>query len=525
MKNKIFAILILIHIVSSNVIQVEPKHVKKFEKVKISWNIQSTKNSWIGVYPATRIIDKWPIIKINITTNIGSTDISIFNLRHDYEIRLFTSNVIIKEKITVTPNEPLQGRLSITRNPSQMRVMWSTNDSMVPFVFYKKVNEQDFKFQRGTSETYTKRDMCHDPATEDYHPKDGTAFWYPGFIHNVLLTELELDTEYIYYFGNPQYGFSEKLKFKTAPKIGSKRILNFIAFGDLGSVPLGYHPYRSPPGAVATYKSLIKDVSSNPYDLILHIGDIAYAYGCGLGWEFFGHNIEPIASKVPWLVSVGNHEYQYRNSPFRTNWTNYYGDDSGGECNVPFMKRFDMPRGPKDEKNIWYSFDYGQVHFIFLSFEHDFTKNSIQYNWLRYDFQNINRERTPFIIVSSHRPMYCTGNYTGDYIMTINIQRELDDLFAEFKPHIFFSGHYHSYERTCPMSHYKCQEKGTMHIMTGSAGYGLDSAPWRVPKPDWSIIRVQTYGYTRIKIVDNVLYGEYLETTTEKILDQFKITL
>ena len=74
------------------------------------------------------------------------------------------------------------------------------------------------------------------------------------------------------------------------------------------------------------------------------------------------------------------------------------GNDSGGECGVATARRFIMPgayldaakqeaanHGSSINSPFWYSFDYGSVHFVMLSTEHDVTPGSHQYrvsNWL-----------------------------------------------------------------------------------------------------------------------------------------------
>jgi hypothetical protein len=42
-----------------------------------------------------------------------------------------------------------------------------------------------------------------------------------------------------------------------------------------------------------------------------------------------------------------------------------------GECGVAYEVRYPMPTPGRDQP--WYSFDYGSVHFVFMSSEHNFT--------------------------------------------------------------------------------------------------------------------------------------------------------
>ena len=53
-----------------------------------------------------------------------------------------------------------------------------------------------------------------------------------------------------------------------------------------------------------------------------------------------------------------------------------------------------------------YSYDYGSVHFIMMSSEHDFREGSRQYKWLENDLKNVDRKKTPWVVLGGHRPMY-----------------------------------------------------------------------------------------------------------------------
>lgn len=54
------------------------------------------------------------------------------------------------------------------------------------------------------------------------------------------------------------------------------------------------------------------DAERDPASLILHIGDISYANGDPEIWDSFMDGIQPVASRVPYMVGIGNHEYGYR---------------------------------------------------------------------------------------------------------------------------------------------------------------------------------------------------------------------
>ena len=45
-----------------------------------------------------------------------------------------------------------------------------------------------------------------------------------------------------------------------------------------------------------------------------------------------------------------------------------------GECGVPMYQRFKMPAN--GNSLFWFSYDYGSVHFIMMSSEHDCSKGT-----------------------------------------------------------------------------------------------------------------------------------------------------
>ena len=59
------------------------------------------------------------------------------------------------------------------------------------------------------------------------------------------------------------------------------------------------------PGSITVVDALAK---RNDYDLIFHNGDISYATGFLVEWDSFLELITPIASKVAYMTTIGNHE-------------------------------------------------------------------------------------------------------------------------------------------------------------------------------------------------------------------------
>lgn len=58
--------------------------------------------------------------------------------------------------------------------------------------------------------------------------------------------------------------------------------------------------------------AIADEVNSNNIDSVFHIGDISYATGFLVEWDFFLHQISHVASRVSYMTAIGNHErYPY----------------------------------------------------------------------------------------------------------------------------------------------------------------------------------------------------------------------
>lgn len=122
--------------------------------------------------------------------------------------------------------------------------------------------------------------------------------------------------------------------------------------------------------------------------------------------------------------------------------------------------RFRMPLF-EQSSNHYYSFNVGLVHF--LSFDLDFYEEKIDaqsqevmYKWVEKDLELANapenRTRQPWIIIFSHRPIYCSYNDKDDQPTNrcynfYEKRKDWDELFHKYNVDLYLSGHVHSYER------------------------------------------------------------------------------
>ena len=154
-------------------------------------------------------------------------------------------------------------------------------------------------------------------------------------------------------------------------KINTCKIIN-ISLYVLQAERDGSNEYSNyQPGSLNTTDQLVNDL--NDIDIVFHIGDIAYANGYISQWDQFTSQVEPIASKVPYMIArfvqlfgtfshlnvdfafifyfmklieessfdfscSGNHERDWPNTG-----SFYDKTDSGGECGVLAETMFYVP--------------------------------------------------------------------------------------------------------------------------------------------------------------------------------------
>ena len=506
---------------SSIELAIDPNTIENGGEVTVQWRGASGAQSaskdstdWIGLFcpgdaPASSCHSYWVV---NQSAH-GEVGFIAYNVREECEFRYYSSNrnctLLLGRSALLKfhggANQPTQGHIALTGDPSEMRIQWTSGTNATPTVTYGYSPSRLLYAAKGVSRTYSAHDMCTRPATDPNH------FIDPGFLHDVLLTGLKQDSTIFYKYGSTQ-STGKVYNFTTPPPHGSKDPFSFVTYGDMG-LSLSH-------GAKDTMTHVLQEIRKGA-KFVLHQGDLSYALGYAYIWEQWMSLIEPIATRVPYMVGIGNHEQDYLTGQggdgFHPSWGNY-GGDSGGECGVPTRYRFHMPDNGYSVN--WYSFNYGQVHFTFMSTEHNFTTGSEQYHWLERDLANVDRNHTPWLIIVGHRPMYSSEVYPSDYKVTLHMQSEgLEDLFHRYQVDMALWGHYHSYERTCKVYKQQCREDGIVNIVIGAAGASLDSTSQY--KVGWSKHLEMNYGYGRVLVAnDTALLWEYVRNMDGVVSDQ-----
>ncbi|VDP72954.1 unnamed protein product [Echinostoma caproni] len=342
---------------------------------------------------------------------------------------VLTLAALVARASTTSGTMPEQVHLSIGESASTMVVTWVT-ESETPqsaVMYGTQRNAEDIVIY-GSQEKFV----------------DGGSEQRAIFIHRVTLNNLRTGTIYYYKCGSAD-NWSSTFQFRVLPDHAnwSPRL---AVFGDLG---------------VENAKSLPElkreVLEFDSFDAILHVGDFAYNMDndngrCG---DQFMRQIEPIASRLPYMTAVGNHELAY-------NFSNY-------------RARFSMPGG--DGQGQFYSFNLGPAHIIAFSTEfyyyvyYGWQQLYNQFEWLKNDLQEANRPENrrvrPWIIAMAHRPMYCSNEndqmHCSNLLNTIRVgfpdsrngsskfYLGLEKLFYDAGVDIIIAAHEHSYERFWPV--------------------------------------------------------------------------
>ena len=409
---------------------------------------------------------------------------------------------------------PQQIHLAFAEEETAMRVSWATQSNVEEeaVVYYGKRGNENASKAIGTTERFRQYVNMSHPLS----PCNGCVDEY---LHTSVMSGLEAGETYFYTIG------SDSTTYEFVAGRGNERVgFTFAVYGDMGTTSPGEDRLPS-------VRLLEKDVASGSIDGILHVGDLGYnlADNGGHTATDFMNIIQPIASKIPYMVCPGNHE----------GGTEFAGDFKH------FYRRFDMPN-KLEFSNNYYSFDVGPVHFIALSSEAYFWQYWIveqQYEFLKRDLASVNRTKTPWIVTFGHRPFYCSNKDSDDCTKEKSKMRTgllgglfaLEPLFHKHGVDLAFWAHEHSYERLWPTYDGRVVNSstdatnpyhnaaGTVHVVTGASGCreGHDHFVHE-PRGNWSAVRDSRYGYGRLRIENAThLHWEEIEDETGSIIDEF----
>ena len=297
--------------------------------------------------------------------------------------------------------------------------------------------------------------------------------------HELRLEGLEAGTRYYYSVGSSSMtlaGADADHFFETAPDGAPVEPVRIWVIGDSGECAVTAQGCIDAGMVRDTY---LARAEMGKAQLMLMLGD--NAYDSGTDWEMtkgIFETFRAVLRNTSVWPAPGNHEFD--------NGVTFSATEEG-----PYFDAFTLPRageagGSPSGTEAYYSFDYGNVHFVSLdSHDSDRTTSGAMYRWLEADLQ-VNR--ADFTIAFWHHSPYSFGSHNSDsdeeYRM-IEMREIFVPLLEDYGVDLVLSGHSHSYERSKLIDgHYG--DSSTLspdHILDGGSGSPATGGGYEKPSP------------------------------------------
>ncbi|HET9480289.1 MAG TPA: metallophosphoesterase family protein, partial [Candidatus Polarisedimenticolia bacterium] len=297
----------------------------------------------------------------------------------------------------------------------------------------------------------------------------GLAMEEPGPVrnHEVEVMGLLPDTRYYYTVGTTAAARAcgdGSCYFVTAPAPGSTRPIRIWAIGDSGTADRYAEAVRD------AYRAFS---AGRHTDLWLMLGDNAYTDGTSREYQraVFDTYRELLATSVLW-PAMGNHDTHASNVASQTGpFFNLFTLPSGGEAG-----------GAPSGTEAWYSFDFGNVHFICLeSHVSDRSAAGAMMSWLQQDLASVDED---WVIAYWHHPPYSKGSHNSDkQAQSTDMRLNALPLLESAGVDLVISGHSHAYERSYLLDGHYGRSETLDPSMILDAGDGRDGGDGPYLKP------------------------------------------
>jgi acid phosphatase type 7 len=250
--------------------------------------------------------------------------------------------------------------------------------------------------------------------------------------HEVIVSGLSPATKYFYSVGMTSQslaGNDANHFFITAPTGGTSIPTRIWVLGDSGTADAN---------AQAVRNAYLNFTPTIPTNLWLMLGDNAYETGTDSEYQAAVFDMYPtiLRQSVLW-PTLGNHDTAHSATP---------------PASLPYFAMFTLPTnaeagGMASGTEKYYSFDYGNIHFICLdSMTSDRSATGPMATWLRADLSSSTRQWT---IAFWHHPPYSKGSHNSDTESNlVEMRQTFLPILEEAGVDLVLAGHSHSYERS-----------------------------------------------------------------------------
>lgn len=378
--------------------------------------------------------------------------------------------------------------------------------------------------------------------------------------HTVEITGLQPYTKYYYAVGHLNTvlaGADSNHYFITAPLPYTEQSIRVWATGDFGKGNQCQIDVKQ------SFQDYTRGEGIDP-DLWIWLGDNVYNDGKDSEYQgkLFGLNgFSDVFSWMPFYPSPGNHDYGEvwsQNGILGIPYTLTSISDHDG----PYFDLIDVPEqaeagGYPSTHEVFYSYDYGNTHFLSLNSEVYAIGSSNVLNQMKTFIQNdLTQNDKTWTIAYWHQPPYSKGSHDSDdfYELVMSMMREeILPILESFGVDMIICGHSHVYERSYMLNgHYglsnslsptmildnsngnKAQgnayikndfaslPQGTIYSVVGNSGSSEDTIFGNHPVMASSYTGSGNCGSLILDIYKNELRGRHL-TIAGNITDDFSI--
>jgi predicted phosphodiesterase len=291
----------------------------------------------------------------------------------------------------------------------------------------------------------------------------------PRTEHSLALTGLMPGETYTYRIRANGVVATEGHAFKTPPPPG-EAWFKFVVFGDSGT------------GSAAQFE-VARLIEKLEPDFFLHTGDVIYESGEARHYDprFFAPYAVTLR-EAPIYPTIGNH-------------------DVGGIKAAAYLEAFHLPSNNSERSEWYYSFHYGNAHFIALYAKpgdpSQYAPGTPQYEWLNEELRN-STARWKFVYF--HPAPYVSSLRGSD----LPSRQVLSPLFETYAVDVVFTGHEHLYERTLPRLDFVPGGSAVTYIVTGGGGARLT----RAGRSDFTAYSESAYHVVEVRVMGDVLVAQ-----------------
>ena len=310
--------------------------------------------------------------------------------------------------------------------------------------------------------------------------------------HTVNITGLDPFTEYYYAVSDGTTilaGADQEHRFKTSPTIGTVQPIRAWVIGDFG---------KGNAKQMDVKDAFLDHVGEDLPDMWLWLGDNAYDEGTDEEFtqKVFGtqYGYGEIFPRIPFMATPGNHDYG--------SVLNIVTGADPATHDGPYFDIVDVPTngeigGVPSGYELYYSFDYGNVHFVSMNSEigsifsgsndwigsspfNSFSTSPFT-DWLHADLQANDK---PWVVAFVHQPPHTDGSHDSDQFWEVYMKAMRENIMPILESYgvdLVLAGHSHVYERSYLINGFYQKPSSfdaNTHIVDGSSGKMSEGTPY-----------------------------------------------